>query len=134
MATDFIPSLGDVTILDYPDDMITETLRMYCYAPKNQSEIFKQWTVSLSDTLSRNAGKRQAMATAIETELTSLFTRIFPTGDVTVIVDTQTITEVLYSIVITVTVVINGQAHTLSPSVQINNGVIVTPYDTIRGV
>lgn len=134
MGTLFVPSLGESTVLSDPNDMITETLRNWCYFPSNQTEIYRSYAISLSDALSTLAPSPTKLVERVKSDLANCFIRMFSDvgGDVDIDASTTEVSATSYTLSITVSVRIGGQAYMVSPQIEIGtDGTISAPWDTV---
>lgn len=136
MATNYwVPTLGSQLFLTNPKDIIEYTLRSYAKTPRSISDTYYPWVISLGDTITKNINDLTVLADKVQSDLASVFSRIFPNTSYQSISASTSPTsdnDGTFNLTISVLITINGIPYSVDDSVSIVNGTIVMSNDTVQ--
>ncbi len=126
-----VPTLGAQTLLTNPSDIIAYQIRQFVTTPRSVSNLYYDEVISLNDIISRSAGDPQSVVGPTTTSLQKVFDTIFGSNSSIITVTINQIDAATYALVLSIQIMLNGQAYGFASTVNIVNGSIVMPNDLV---
>lgn len=109
-----VPTLGSISLLSNPKDIIMYQLNFFAAVPKDMSNLFYNEIKSLPEISSLYSHDKQLMRSYTQKALLEIFTRIFGNGSSSITVTTEDIDVTKYRLIISVLVNQDGIVYSLT--------------------
>lgn len=122
-----IPTLDSQSILMDPRDILSYIIRYYCTAPKSVSNTAYNYTISLTDTISKYQGNRSQLKQYVTNDLQEVLNRFYPVNTSSIDISTEENDNNSYNVVIKISVIKDGRSYSIGADVSVSANGILQP-------